>query len=247
MKLVYYDIETAGITPTFQSLLDKQDSQEERERLINHWGSKCKNIIKNDNLSHFGDSLNLEDLEWFWSTYAALYPEWGRVVCISYGYFYRGEFKMKSLWGEDEYDILYKFNEDLCKFKAVDYFLCGYNIKAFDNPYTGTRMLFNGIIPVFPLNVGDAKPWEVKNVDLVDSFKFGGYSKPMKFDMVCFNLGVESPKDDIGGADVHKTFWFGDRTRIVTYCEKDVYKTAEVHLKLIGDTETLESVKLSHC
>jgi predicted PolB exonuclease-like 3'-5' exonuclease len=39
---------------------------------------------------------------------------------------------------------------------------------------------------------------------------------------MCYELGVESPKDKINGGDVNTYFWNGKLEEIKEYCEKDV-------------------------
>jgi len=56
------------------------------------------------------------------------------------------------------------------------------------------------------------------------------------FEWMCASLGIESSKDDIGGADVKRVYYSeGEKglERIKTYCEKDVRKTVELAEKLI--------------
>jgi hypothetical protein len=44
-------------------------------------------------------------------------------------------------------------------------------------------------------------------------------------------MGVESPKEDIDGSQVHSTFWVEkDFERIKVYCEKDVETVIQVLL-----------------
>jgi hypothetical protein len=46
-------------------------------------------------------------------------------------------------------------------------------------------------------------------------------------------LGIDSPKDDISGADVGRVFWKEQGLeRIRQYCEKDVLTTCQVLLKM---------------
>jgi predicted PolB exonuclease-like 3'-5' exonuclease len=108
--------------------------------------------------------------------------------------------------------------------------LCGHNIKAFDVPCLGKRMLYNGISPSSNIMVGDKKPWEIPFVDTSELFSFGSWSmqKSLSLDLLACSLGVDSPKDDISGKEVTKAYWNGEEERIKEYCEKDVNTVIEI-------------------
>jgi hypothetical protein len=86
-------------------------------------------------------------------------------------------------------------------------------------------MLYNSIEPSKILSIWDKKPWEVPYLDTSEIFAFGSWSqqKYLSLDLLACSLGVDSPKEDIDGSQVHQTFW-GERDyeKIKIYCEKDV-------------------------
>jgi hypothetical protein len=49
---------------------------------------------------------------------------------------------------------------------------------------------------------------------------------------MCCVLGVESPKDEIAGKDVHRTYWEGNVDKIIEYCEKDVAAVIDCFRKM---------------
>ncbi|HRW62844.1 MAG TPA: 3'-5' exonuclease, partial [Bacteroidales bacterium] len=78
---------------------------------------------------------------------AGIYSEFGKIICISAGFFVvkNGEKKLrlKSFFGDDEKKILEEFSAMLQKFNASnsDLLLCAHNGKEFDFPYISRRML----------------------------------------------------------------------------------------------------------
>jgi uncharacterized protein YprB with RNaseH-like and TPR domain len=49
-------------------------------------------------------------------------------------------------------------------------------------------------------------------------------------------LGIDTPKDDIKGSDVYKTYWDEDNLdRIITYCQKDVIAVVQIFLRYKGE------------
>jgi hypothetical protein len=97
----------------------------------------------------------------------------------------------------------------------------------------GKRMIYNGIELPGNLKVWDKKPWEIPFLDTSEIFAFGSWSqqKYLSLDLLSCSMGVESPKEDIDGSQVHSTFWVEkDFERIKVYCEKDVETVIQVLL-----------------
>ena len=86
---------------------------------------------------------------------AGIYAEFGKIICISAGFFTGNTFRLKSFYGNDESEILNNFNELLNKsYNTPDKYLCAHNGKEFDYPYIARRMLINGIKLPEILNLG---------------------------------------------------------------------------------------------
>ena len=45
---------------------------------------------------------------------------------------------------------------------------------------------------------------------------------------MCYELGIESPKDNMNGGDVHDAYWEGRVEEVKIYCEKDVKASIRV-------------------
>ena len=106
----------------------------------------------------------------------------------------------------------------------LDFSLCGHNIKTFDLPYLGKRMLINKIKPSPIMPSYDTKPWEIKALDTKELWNFGSYKGLSALHLICSVLGLDTPKDGkVDGSNIHKSYYTDNNiSEIKEYCEKDV-------------------------
>ncbi len=164
---------------------------------------------------------------------AGIYAEFGKIVCLSTGFFESDEaksFRIKSFTGHDEKKLLEDFSALLDSGTIES--LCAHNGKEFDFPYIARRCLINGLnIPKLLDNAGK-KPWEVNHFDTMELWKFGDFKSYTSLNLLAATFGIRSPKDDIDGSDVWRVYWEeNDLERIKIYCQKDVVTTAKLFLK----------------
>ncbi|WP_350284205.1 3'-5' exonuclease [uncultured Croceitalea sp.] len=171
---------------------------------------------------------------------AGIWAEFGKIVCISVGYFVeKGAerlFRVTSFYG-DEPSLLKEFKQLLQEhFNQAYHLLCGHNAKEFDFPYIARRMLIHGIKLPYKLDLFGKKPWEIPHLDTMELWKFGDYKHFTSLKLMANVLGIPSPKDDMDGSMVREVFYKEkDIDRIVTYCQLDVVTTAQVFLRLRGE------------
>ncbi|WMI68866.1 3'-5' exonuclease [Mangrovimonas sp. YM274] len=171
---------------------------------------------------------------------AGIWAEFGKIVCISVGYFsFQGDmrqFRVTSFFG-DEIKILQDFKNLLTThFGQPKHVLCAHNGKEFDFPYIARRMIIHNIELPYKLNLFGKKPWEVPHLDTLELWKFGDYKHFTSLKLLTNVLGIPSPKDDIDGSEVRRVYYEeNDIDRIVTYCEKDTVAVAQIFLRLRGD------------
>ena len=171
---------------------------------------------------------------------AGIWAEFGKIICISVGYFVEKgntkDFRVTSFYG-DEVNILTDFKKLLQEhFNLTKHLLCGHNGKEFDFPYIARRMLINGIKLPYKLDLFGKKPWEIPHLDTMELWKFGDYKHFTSLKLLANILGIPSPKDDMDGSMVCDVYYKdNDLDRIVSYCELDVVTTAQVFLRLRGD------------
>jgi len=171
---------------------------------------------------------------------AGIWAEFGKIICISVGYFnFQGQrrmFRVTSFYG-DEITILKDFkNLLITHFSQNKHLLCAHNGKEFDFPYIARRMIIHNIELPYKLNLFGKKPWEVPHLDTLELWKFGDYKTYTSLKLLTNVLGIPSPKDDIDGSEVYSVYYEeGNIDRIITYCEKDTIAVAQIFLRLRGD------------
>ncbi|WP_394974265.1 3'-5' exonuclease [uncultured Croceitalea sp.] len=218
-NLLFLDIETVPENPSFNDL------SEEKQLL---WEQKSKYQRK--------EEFTPEE---FYNR-AGIWAEFGKIICISVGYFVEKgadkNFRVTSFYG-DEITLLNDFKKLLQEhFNQAKHLLCGHNGKEFDFPYIARRMLINGIKLPYKLDLFGKKPWEIPHLDTMELWKFGDYKHFTSLKLMANVLGIPSPKDDMDGSMVREVYYTENNLdRIVIYCELDVVTTAQVFLRLRGD------------
>jgi uncharacterized protein YprB with RNaseH-like and TPR domain len=168
---------------------------------------------------------------------AGIWAEFGKIICISVGYFVDVEknkqLRLTSFYGDDEHQLLSDFKVLLdTHFANKTSVLCAHNGKEFDFPFIARRMIVHQIELPKKLNLFGKKPWEVPHLDTLELWKFGDYKHYTSLKLLTSILGVPSPKDDINGSEVaHVYYKEKDLQRIVTYCEKDTIAVAQILLR----------------
>ena len=168
---------------------------------------------------------------------AGIWAEFGKIVCISVGFFtnFNSEerkFRVTSFFG-DEVKLLEEFKNLLDKhFNKSQHVLCAHNGKEFDFPFMARRMIIHQILLPEKLNLFGKKPWEIPHLDTMELWKFGDYKHYTSLKLLTSILGIPSPKDDICGSEVGEVYYKEkNMERIVTYCEKDTIAIAQLLLR----------------
>ena len=228
-NLLFLDIETVPENATFSEL------SEEKQKL---WEAKSKYQRKEEfTPEEFYDR-------------AGIWAEFGKIVCVSVGYFaFKGEkrkFRTTTFCGEEK-ELLEAFKDLLeSHFGGPQHLLCAHNGKEFDFPYIARRMLIHNIELPNKLNLFGKRPWEVPHLDTLELWKFGDFKHYTSLKLLCNVLGIPSPKEDIDGSQVCKVFYEeGDVKRIISYCERDVVAIAQVILRLRQEP-LLEEEEIMH-
>jgi predicted PolB exonuclease-like 3'-5' exonuclease len=215
-KVLILDIETVSQQPVFDDLDD---------RWKHLWTKKAAVISKGEQQP--GDIYNR----------AAIYAEFGKIICISAGIFSRNgrgwQFRVKSFYGDDEKLLLQEFTQMLERhFDEPDNLLCAHNGKEFDYPYISRRCLITGVDIPRILNIAGKKPWEVTLLDTMELWKFGDYKSFTSLELLAAAFDIPTPKDDIDGSMVGDVYWREqDLERIRHYCQKDVVTVAQLMLR----------------
>lgn len=185
------------------------------------------------------DSAGWEDL---YADRAGIFAEFGKIVCISVGFFTaedgRYQLRIKSFYHDDEKDLLNSFLELVNKFyiKNPKFQFAGHNIKEFDIPFICRRSVINQLSLPPALQLHNLKPWEVPMLDTMQLWRFGDFKNYTSLRLLTAILNIPTPKDDIDGSMVGKVY-YGEENglqRIMTYCQKDVVAVAQLLMRFKG-------------
>jgi predicted PolB exonuclease-like 3'-5' exonuclease len=217
MELFHFDIETAGQWRDFDEFLEND------KRGADLFKSKWEKMKWSEKYSSI-DEAYLDN--------SGIISTYGRIVCISFGYVDNdGEKRISSFCGDDEKQIVESFNNLLTKIEKKSFNLSGFRINHFDIPWVLHKCHKYGLKPANMIYVYDKKPWDMRITDMSDDWR-QKFAWAFSFDEMCYELGVDSPKQDMNGSEVHKSFWSGEIDKIKRYCESDVSASIDVSLKL---------------
>jgi len=230
-KILFFDIETVSLTSNYPELPPS---------LQELWQRKAKSFYPNNE-----EELTVEQLQESFRNKAAIFAEFGKIVCISMGIAYWdkevGQYKirLKSFAQASEEELLKSFCELLNKHYSNPLInaLAGHNIKEFDIPYICRRLIINRLGLPEILKISGKKPWELNYfLDTMEMWKFGDWKSYTSLKLLTAIFDIPSPKDDIDGSQVGQVYWEeNDLMRISRYCEKDVLATMLVYDRLSGD------------
>ena len=137
-NILFLDVETVSGCHHFEEL------SEEMQYL---WSIKAAQLQRRSI-----EEIDAEELAKYYQDRAAIYAEFGKIVCISVGLIIdEGKNKLgvrlKSFQGYDESKILTDFAELLSQYfsNTSTHYMCGHNLREFDVPYICRRMIVHGI------------------------------------------------------------------------------------------------------
>ena len=225
--VLFLDIETVSGKPSFTEL---------SKTFQDLWAIKSRQITR-----RYDEELEPEELAEIYTEKAGIYAEFGKIVCISVGFVRKDQkdkrfrIRLKSFASDNEAELLTAFSNLIEQYynNTQKSFLCGHNIREFDIPYICRRIVANQLPLPNALNLAGKKPWETKHLlDTLELWKFGDYKNYTSLKLLAAVLDFPSPKDDIDGSNVGRTYWVEqDLPRIAHYCEKDVLATAQLFLR----------------
>jgi hypothetical protein len=211
----YFDIETTSKFPTlFDYKLDDV-------RGANLFVKKAENFRKFD--PEWSGELN--DV---FINKAPLLPEYGRIICMSFGMFKDDELKTGVIVDLDEKELLKRMVRVFSRAADLKRTYAGFNIKSFDLPFIIKKLYKYGIDVPMCLNYRTSKPWEIIMVDLMEIWRgTGRYGSSLQ--EVAYELNIAEPDTSITGADVFDLYWNKKDINTVTKkCENDVITSIEI-------------------
>ncbi len=220
-NILFFDIETVPMAPNFEKLSEKYQML---------WKYKTDRFKPEEET----------DIDYFFKK-AGVYAEFGKIICISAGYFRRPKeeedemtFRVTSFYGDEEQTLLQQFFQVLTNYFNIPSrsFICGHNIREFDIPFLCRRAIIHQLPIPKLIDVHALKPWELPFIDTMRLWKFGDYKNFTSLDLLTTLLDIPSPKSDMQGSEVAKVYYEdNDIERIKDYCQRDVIALANVLLK----------------
>lgn len=221
--IVFFDIETVRISDTLKK----------GTGLYHAWEYKARYDSENKG----NTELTIEQL---FKEKAALYAEFGKIVCITVGRLHKnkdGDITpvFKNYDAVEEKELLELFMSDLNKVceKNKNTLLFGHAIKGFDIPFVFRRCLINGVEPNYLFDIGEAKPWELTTKDTLELWKSGAFYSASLL-AISNAFGLPSPKTDIARHETSDVYWKDKKlglSRITRYCMRDVLTLINVFRK----------------
>ncbi len=229
-EILFIDIETVSARADYNDIDD---------RLQKQWVKKA-NFFKQEDKKP--DELYKDK--------AAIYAEFGQIVCIGMGFLREKDdqlvLRLGEISGKDEKELLLKFANLLEEqFPKNQPRLCAHNGFEFDFPYICRRMRVHGIpLPSSLSLLINAKPWTNPHIDTMEMWKFGDRKHFTSLDLMATIFDVETSKSDIDGSMVSHVYHVEDNLpRITRYCIRDVEVLTRVFLKLAGLNLEISSVE----
>lgn len=194
------------------------------------YAHKSRNKLTNEHLSE-------EEVIKHYNSNAPLYPEWGKIVCISVGFITDAGIRVKSFYGDDEKQILSDF---VALVKKHNFTIVGHNIIGFDIPYIRKRFFINGLTDYLSDKQGNdvyMKPWLLDEclMDTMVAWK-GSSFHTTSLDELCMLFGIDSSKNGaVSGQYVSQFYYDGKIEDIKEYCEADIVATSNLLRVWKGD------------
>lgn len=217
--LFYFDIET---TTKYKDIIEFERLDPRGYALFNE---KC------NSMREFDISWN-EQPKILYKSKASLLPEYGKIICMSFGVFRDDKIEIRTLIDENEEKLMQRIQNVFYKLMSTNKRLCGFKIKSFDIPWLNRKMYKYGIDIPRSINFYGLKPWEIVVTDLYEIWK-GTSNHGASLDEMTYELGIESPKKNMSGKDVYDYYWdYKDTESIINYCEADIMSMIESAKKL---------------
>ena len=163
---------------------------------------------------------------------APILPEYGKIICMSFGMFVNDKLQIRTIIDDDEEKLLNTIKGVLDKVNGTNKRLCGFSIKSFDIPWIVRKMYKYNIQLPHSIDFSGLKPWEIGVVDVYDIWK-GSARLGASLDEVAYDLGIDSPKKKMSGKDIHSYYWLKkDKASIIEYCESDITCLVDIASKL---------------
>jgi hypothetical protein len=126
------------------------------------------------------------------------------------------------------------------------YAVCGHNIRNFDIPFLGRRLLISGVpLPDFWREAQDAQPWQLNAPMLIDTMLLWNFTARenifIPLELLANALGIAFQKS-LSHDQIREAFYKWEATGsqsefqpVLDYCLQDVRTVAHIYLRMQGE------------
>jgi predicted PolB exonuclease-like 3'-5' exonuclease len=165
--------------------------------------------------------------------FASIHGDFNKIICISMGYIISEgsapKVKLKSFSGDDERDILFKFNEVIQPLGGI---FIHYNGLNFDAITIIQRMAHHNMTPSNKRFANLRRYSTEPHFDVMMQYYNWDLQRALPLGILAELHQIPSPKDDLSGDKVLGAYRNGEWERIVRYCEFDVATTLNLWNKI---------------
>lgn len=209
-EMLFFNSKTVLTYPTLEEL------ENENKSMFKRW----EYLVKT---KYYLETNRGDYKETIYQRHAIKYPEFSRIVAITYATVYpeNGVLKryLKKIVNEDELIIMMTFFDELYQLSSdgnksnPQYFpiLCGHNIIGHDIPLLIKKCiqyrdkLERGVPLILKRSLG-IKPWEAGVIDTVDVWKFNGYDR-MPLMLISDYMGLKKTVDLVPNDELSLKYW----------------------------------------
>lgn len=166
---------------------------------------------------------------------APLFPEYGRIFCVSLGYVNNHQLNIKTIQGEEKEVIATLFKMvDAFQNSWGNVYLCGHSVKSFILPYVMRRAIVNGIPVQYLFDASGLKPWDITWMYDIKELWQGTAYKSASLLSLAHTFNLDYAESIILGKDV-TTMYLNDEIEEITHrCEVNVRLCHDVLKKMAG-------------
>lgn len=217
-----------------------KNKQKEGAMLINHLAMDVETVPARplseysqtirENIDKKLSRLQERNPDFDFNYFASTHGDFGKIVCISLGYTSEQEtIRLKSFYGDDEFQILQEFNQVLERHVGI---FIHYNGLSFDVPFILQRMAHHTIVPASSRFTNLRRYSTDPHLDVMMAYYNWDWQKVLPLGILAELHGLPSPKTDLSGNQIYQAYQNGEWERIKQYCEFDTATTLNLWRKL---------------
>ncbi|MCB0515056.1 MAG: hypothetical protein R2798_09570 [Chitinophagales bacterium] len=177
-----------------------------------------------------------EQVEEYYKAKAGIYAEFGKIIGISVGMFFKKSttdlgLRIKTFCEASEKETLTQFADlvenSLASFKQLTF--CGHNLREFDIPFVSRRLCVHRLPLPQKMDIQNVKPWEAPLIDTIYHWRFTAFKHYVSLPLLAQTLEIPISSQYLSEKDIHDYFWqLNDTNSIVQQSKNDVATIAHI-------------------